>query len=64
MLSLMWRMSAAIQFTGRPKPENRPCTITKSPSATIVSGSYLSVVGRPLMRLNSPSQPGAIWALC
>src|SRR5229473_935614 len=53
MLSLMRRMSAAIQFTGRPKSEKRPCTITKSPSATIVPGSYLSVVGRLLMRLNS-----------
>src|ERR1700686_3815185 len=29
--SLMRTMSAAIQFTGWPKPENRPCTITKSP---------------------------------
>src|SRR6266851_1716915 len=60
MLSLMRRMSAAIQFTGRPKSEKRPCTITKSPSATIVPGSYLSVVGRLLMRLNRPPRPGAI----
>jgi hypothetical protein len=28
--SLIRRMSAAIQFTGWPTPENRPCTITKS----------------------------------
>src|SRR5712671_5841124 len=54
MLSLMRRMSAAIQFTGRPKSEKRPCTITKSPSATTVPASYLSVVGRLLMRLNRP----------
>src|SRR6202521_4862736 len=60
MLSLMRRMSAAIQFTGRPKSEKRPCTITKSPLATIVPGSYLSVVGRLLMRwrLNRPPRPG------
>ena len=32
--SLTRRMSAAIQFTGWPKPENRPCTITTSSSAT------------------------------
>ncbi len=50
----------AIQFTGRPMPENRPCTITKSFSATIVPGSYLSVGGMLLMRLNRPSRPGAI----
>ncbi|HYT01501.1 MAG TPA: hypothetical protein VEL70_01245, partial [Candidatus Acidoferrum sp.] len=27
----MRTMSDAIQFTGWPKPENRPCTISKSP---------------------------------
>jgi hypothetical protein len=32
-------MSAAIQFTGWPKRENRPCTITKSLSATF-PGSF------------------------
>src|SRR2546426_12821400 len=37
----MRRISAAIQFTGAPKPLNRPCKITKSPSATMVPGSYL-----------------------
>src|SRR6266478_2725095 len=58
--SLMRTMSAAIQFTGRPKFENRPCTITNSRSATIVPGSYLSVGGRLLMRLNRPSRPGLI----
>src|SRR6266571_6687945 len=56
----MCRISAAIQFTGRPNPENRPCTITKSPSATIVPGSYFSVGGRLLTRLNRPSRPGSI----
>ncbi len=50
----------AIQFTEAPKPLNCPCTITKSPSATIVKGSYFSVAGRLLMRLNRPSRPGAI----
>src|SRR6266478_8057628 len=33
--SAMRTTSAAIQFLGRPVPENRPCTMTKSPSATI-----------------------------
>jgi hypothetical protein len=33
-------MSAAIQFTVSPKSENCPCTITKSPSVTIVPGSH------------------------
>src|SRR5258705_3134617 len=32
----MRKMPAAIQFTGAPNPETRPCTITKLPSATIV----------------------------
>src|SRR5580692_11272009 len=58
--SLMRRMSAAIQFTGCPNPENRPCTITKSPSATIIPGSYFNVGGRLLIRLKRPSRPGAI----
>ena len=40
--SLMRMMSAVIHFTGWPKPEIRPLTITKSPS---VPGSYLSVGG-------------------
>jgi len=53
--SWMRRMSAAIQFTGWPEPENRPCTITKSFSVTIVPGSYFSVGGMLLMRLNRPS---------
>jgi len=58
--SLMRRVSAAIQSTGRPKAENRPCTIIKSPSATIVPGLYFRVEGRLLTRLNSPSRPGAL----
>src|SRR5260370_291770 len=33
---------------------------SNSPSATIVPGSYLSVGGRLLMRLNRPSRPGSI----
>jgi len=33
-------MSAAIQLFGRPCPEKRPWTITKSTSATITPGSY------------------------
>src|SRR6267143_3648403 len=41
----MRRMSAAIQLFGRPCPEKRPWTITKSPSATITPGSYFSVAG-------------------
>src|SRR5713101_6793150 len=52
--SLMRTMSAATQFTGWPKPVNRPCTITKSPSATIVPGSYFSVGGILLMSLIRP----------
>ena len=36
----MRRMSAAIQFTGASNPLNRPCTITKSFSATIVILNY------------------------
>src|SRR3954464_4183407 len=43
----MRRISAAIQFTGAPKPLNLPCPITKSPSATIVPGSYFNVGGSP-----------------
>ena len=31
--------------TGAPKSLNRPCTITKSPSATIVPASYFNVGG-------------------
>src|SRR5260370_20279759 len=60
---LMRRMSAAIQFADR-KPENRPWIITNSPSATIVPCSYLSVGGRVLTRLNNPSRPGGVGALC
>src|SRR5712671_2778549 len=62
--SSMRTMSAATQFTGRPKFENRPCTMTKFPSATIVPGSYLRAGGRLLMRSNKPSRPGAMCALC
>src|SRR5437879_2478263 len=47
----MRRMSAAIQLFGRPCPEKRPWTITKSPSATITPGSYFSVAGALLIRL-------------
>jgi hypothetical protein len=54
---------AAIQFTGWPKPENRPCTVTNSFSATIVPGSDFSVGGMLLMSLKRPSRPGSIWAL-
>ena len=50
----------AIQAAGRPWPENRPCTITKSPSATIVPDSYFNVGGKPLTRLNRPARPGAM----
>src|SRR5260370_4012137 len=56
--------SAAIQFLGRPVPENRPWTMTKSPSATITPGSYLRDAGVPLMRLKRPSRPGSMCALC
>src|SRR5437660_499967 len=38
----------------------RPCTITKSFSATIVPGSYFSVGGMLLMTLKRPSRPGSI----
>jgi hypothetical protein len=54
----------AIQFAGRPLPENRPRTITRSFSATIVPGSYFKVGGVFLMRLNRPSRPGSMCALC
>jgi hypothetical protein len=37
------------QFTGASKPLNRPCTITRSPSATIVPGSYFNLGGMLLM---------------
>jgi len=36
----------------RRAPEYRPWTITKSPSATTLPGSYFRVGGRLLMRLN------------
>jgi hypothetical protein len=39
----MRTISATIQITGAPKPLNRPCTITKSPSATIVPGSHFKL---------------------
>src|SRR5258708_39843162 len=45
-------MSAAIQLAGWPKPEKRPSTITKSPSATMVPGSYFNLGGRLLIRLD------------
>src|SRR5712664_3145131 len=54
------RMSAAIQLTGAPNPENRPWTMTISPSATIIPAWYFSVAGRLLMRSNRPSRPGAM----
>ena len=50
--------------TGAPNPEKRPCTITKSPSATITPASYFRVVGSDFIRLNSPSRPGSMCALC
>src|ERR1700732_629696 len=42
MSSPSWRrtISAAIQFTGAPRPEKRPWTITKSPPASMIPGSY------------------------
>ncbi len=43
---------------GRPCPEKRPWTITKSPSATMTPGSYVSVDGTFLIRLERPSRPG------
>src|SRR6266550_9301794 len=58
------RMSAAIQFMGAPNPENRPWTMTISPSATIIPGSYFSVGGMLLIRSNRPSRPGPMCALC
>jgi RQC domain len=45
-------MSAAIQLLGRPCPENRPWTMTYSPSARISPGSYFSVAGALLIRWN------------
>src|SRR4029077_3523250 len=56
----MRTISAAIQLTGRPIFENRPCKIAKSPSATMVPRSYLRVGGRLLMRSKRPSRPGSI----
>src|SRR5262249_46499431 len=55
---------AARHEGGAPNPEKRPWTMTRSPSATITLGSYLSVAGRPRTRVNRPSRPGAMWALC
>src|SRR5260370_37411941 len=60
----MRTISAAIQFAGSPKLENRPCTMTKFSSATIVPCSYLRVGGRLLLRLNTHSRPGGLCALC
>ena len=57
-------MSAAIQFAGAANPEKRPWTMSKSPSATMRPGSYLSVGGKLLTRLKRPSRPGAMCALC
>jgi hypothetical protein len=54
----MHTISAAIQFTETPKPLNRPCTITRSPSATIVPGSYFDVGGKLLMRLKKTLATG------
>src|SRR4029077_14629727 len=55
--SSMRTMSAVIQFAGWAWPEKRPCTITKSPSATIIPDSYFRAGGMLLMRLNRPSRP-------
>jgi hypothetical protein len=55
---------ATIQFTGSPMPEYRPWTMTKSPSATNTPGSYLSVGGVLLTKLNRPSRPGSMCELC
>jgi len=58
------RMSPTTQLTGNPNPENRPWRITKSPSATTKPGSYFKVGGAAFTSSNSPSRPGAMWALC
>src|SRR5260370_17861957 len=50
----MEEMDAEMKLKGRPKFENRRWTMTKSPSGTIVPGSYLRVGGRLLMRSNRP----------
>ena len=47
----------------QPNPENRPWRITKSPSATTKPGSYFKVGGAAFTSSNSPSRPGAMWAL-
>ena len=57
-------MSTTIQSDGRPIPENRPCSITKSPSAMMVWFSYRKVAGALRMRSNKPARPGGMWALC
>src|ERR1700680_3011655 len=43
-------ISTTIQFTGWPIPKNRPWTITKSPSASITPGSYLSGGGMLMLK--------------
>src|SRR5208283_4538640 len=56
--SLMRRMSAAIQFTGAPKPENRPWIITRSPSATIHSRLILQRRGDALYQIEQAFASG------
>jgi len=51
------RMFRCDPATGRPKSENRPCTIYEISIARSFPGSYLSVGGRLLTRLNSPRDP-------
>src|SRR5882762_1540648 len=54
----MRRISAAIQFLGRPFPEKRPWTITKSPSATITPGSYFQRRRTALDQIEEASAAG------
>jgi hypothetical protein len=53
-----------VQFFDLPVFENRPWTITQSPSATIVPGSYLKVTGELRIKSNRPSRQGLMCALC
>ncbi len=62
--SCMRIRSTTIQFAWRPRPENRPRTITRSPSTMISSVSCLNVAGRLRTSANSPSRPGVMCALC
>src|SRR6266446_10691486 len=52
------RMSAAIQAVGWPNPENRSWIITRSPSATIIPGSYFSVGGDALDQIEQAFASG------